>query len=35
MVFRDQPIYALLVAFGIAAFVGASAELIRWFRRKG
>jgi membrane-associated protein len=34
-VFRDQPIYALLVAFGIAALVGAGAELVRWLRRKG
>jgi membrane-associated protein len=34
-VFRDQPIYALLVAFGIAAVVGASAELIRWLRKRG
>jgi membrane-associated protein len=34
-VFRDQPIYALLVAFGIAALVGAGAELLRWLRRKG
>lgn len=34
-VFRDQPIYALLVAFGIAALVGAGAELVRWLRKKG
>jgi membrane protein DedA with SNARE-associated domain len=34
-VFRDQPIYALLVAFGIAALVAAGAELVRWLRRKG
>ena len=33
-VFRHQPIYALLVAFGIAAVVAVSAELVRWLRRK-
>jgi membrane protein DedA with SNARE-associated domain len=33
-VFRDHPLYALLVAFGIAAFVAVSAELIRWLRKK-
>jgi membrane-associated protein len=30
--FRDQPIYALLVAFGIAALVTAVAELVRRVR---
>jgi membrane-associated protein len=35
MVFRDQPIYALLVAFAVAAMVYASAELIRWLRKRG
>lgn len=35
MVFRDQPIYALLVAFAIAAIVYASAELIRRLRQTG
>jgi membrane-associated protein len=34
-VFRDQPVYALLVAFAIAALVYASAELIRWLRKRG
>jgi membrane protein DedA with SNARE-associated domain len=34
-VFRNQPLYALVVAFGIAAAVGGSAELIRWLRRRG
>jgi membrane-associated protein len=33
--FRDHPLYALLVAFGIAAAVGSSAELIRWWRKRG
>jgi len=33
--FRDHPLYALLVAFAIAALVGAAAELVRWLRRKG
>jgi membrane-associated protein len=35
MVFRDQPIYALLVAFAVAAIVYASAELTRWLRKRG
>ncbi len=35
MVFRDQPIYALLVAFTVAALVYASAELTRWLRKRG
>jgi membrane protein DedA with SNARE-associated domain len=34
-VFRDQPIYALLVAFGIAAAVAVGAELLRWLRKRG
>ena len=34
-VFRSQPLYALLVAFGIAAAVGGTAELIRWLRKRG
>ena len=33
--FRDHPIYALLIAFGIAAAVGGSAELNRWLRKRG
>jgi len=32
--FRDQPILALLVAFGIAAAVGVAAELVRRLRNK-
>jgi membrane-associated protein len=35
MVFRDQPVYALLVAFAVAAIVYASAEVIRWLRKRG
>jgi membrane protein DedA with SNARE-associated domain len=31
--FRDQPILALLVAFGIAAAVGVAAELVRRLRK--
>jgi len=31
--FRDQPIYALLLAFGFAALVAGTAELVRWLRR--
>ncbi len=34
-VFRDQPLYALLVAFGIAGAVAAVAELVRWLRKRG
>jgi membrane-associated protein len=30
--FRDQPIYALLLAFGIAALVTLAAELVRRLR---
>ena len=33
--FKDHPLYALLVAFGIAAAVGASAEGARWLRKRG
>ena len=33
--FRDQPLYALLVALGIAATVASSAELARWLRKRG
>jgi membrane protein DedA with SNARE-associated domain len=33
--FRDHPIYALLVAFGIAAAVAAAAEGARWLRKRG
>jgi len=33
--FRDQPIYALLVAFGIAAAVAGVAELVRRLRKRG
>lgn len=33
--FRDQPILALVVAFGIAAAVGLGAELVRRARKKG
>jgi membrane protein DedA with SNARE-associated domain len=32
--FRHQPIYALLVAFGIAALVAGASELVRWLRKK-
>jgi membrane-associated protein len=34
-IFRDQPLYALLVAFGIAGAVAAGAELVRWLRKRG
>lgn len=34
-VFRDHPLYALLVAFAIAAGVAAGAEGIRWLRKRG
>jgi len=34
-VFRDQPLYALLVAFGIAGAVAVVAELVRWLRKRG
>jgi len=33
--FRNQPIYALLLAFGIAALVAGTVELVRWLRRRG
>ena len=33
--FRDHPLYALLVAFGIAATVAGAAEGARWLRKKG
>ena len=33
--FRNQPLYALLVAFGSAAAVAGAAELVRRLRRKG
>lgn len=33
--FRDHPIYALLVAFAIAAVVGGSAEIARRLRQRG
>lgn len=33
--FRNQPIYALLVAFGIAAAVAGVAELVRRLRKRG
>jgi membrane-associated protein len=33
--FRDQPLLALLLAFGIAAAVGGVAELVRRLREKG
>jgi membrane protein DedA with SNARE-associated domain len=33
--FRDQPIYALLLAFGFAAAVAGGAELWRWLRKRG
>src|SRR4029453_2981098 len=34
-VFEDHPIYALLIAFGIAAAVAASVEGTRWLRKRG
>jgi membrane-associated protein len=34
-IFRDRPILALLVAFGFAAAVAGSAELVRWLRKRG
>ena len=34
--FRDQPIYALLLAFAIAGLVAGASELVRWLRgRRG
>jgi membrane protein DedA with SNARE-associated domain len=32
--FRDHPLYALLVAFGIAALIAGAFELVRWWRRR-
>jgi membrane protein DedA with SNARE-associated domain len=32
--FRDHPLYALLVAFGIAASIAGAFELVRWLRRR-
>ena len=32
--FKNQPLYALLVAFGIAAAVAGGAELVRWLRKR-
>jgi hypothetical protein len=32
--FRDRPILALLLAFGIAAVIGLAAELVRRVREK-
>ena len=34
-IFENHPLYALLVAFGIAASVAAGAEGARWLRRRG
>lgn len=34
-VFEDRPIYALLLAFGLAALVGAAGELVRRWRERG
>jgi membrane-associated protein len=34
-VFENHPLYALLVAFGIAAAVAAAAEGARWLRKRG
>lgn len=33
--FRDNPVLALLVAFGVAAAVGAAGELVRRLRKRG
>jgi membrane-associated protein len=33
--FRDQPIYALLLAFGAAAAVAGAVEFSRWLRKRG
>jgi membrane-associated protein len=33
-VFRDQPLYGLLLALGLAGLVAASVELTRWLRKK-
>jgi membrane-associated protein len=32
--FRDQPLYALLLAFAIAGLVTGGIELLRWVRRR-
>jgi membrane-associated protein len=32
--FRDQPVYALLLAFGFAGLVAGTFELVRWLRRR-
>jgi membrane-associated protein len=34
-VFEDRPIFALLLAFGLAALVGAAGELVRRWRERG
>jgi membrane-associated protein len=34
-IFQNHPLYALLVAFGIAASVAAAAEGARWLRKRG
>jgi membrane-associated protein len=34
-VFKDHPVYALLVALGIAGAVAAAVETARWLRKKG
>ena len=34
-IFEDRPIYALLLAFGLAALVGAAGELVRRWRERG
>jgi membrane-associated protein len=34
-IFENHPLYALLVAFGIAAAVAAGAEGARWLRKRG
>ena len=34
-VFEDKPIYALLLAFGLAALVGGAGELVRRWRERG
>jgi hypothetical protein len=34
-IFEDHPIYALLVAFGVAATVTVAVEGARWVRKRG
>ena len=34
-IFRDQPLYALLLALGLAGAVTGVIELVRWLRRRG